>query len=111
MLPDRVQTFALPRHPGITRTLPLSKASMSPDSSGSSQLSRTGTRMHRDLLADDETIGQELADCLAGIGVGDFVHFIRIKPDLTLTAANDGGGEALLSAEIDPRRQYWSARE
>ena len=62
--------------------------------------------MHGDLLANDETIGHELADCLAGVGVGDFVHFIGIEPDLAFAAANDGGGEALLSAEVDPVRRF-----
>lgn len=61
--------------------------------------------MHSDLLADDETVGHELADCLAGVGVGDFVHFIGVEPDLALTAADDGGCEALLGAEVDPMRE------
>ena len=61
--------------------------------------------MHCDLLANDETIGHELSDCLTGVGVGDFVHFVRIEPDLALAAANDGSGEALLGAEIDPTRE------
>ena len=67
--------------------------------------------MHGDLLANDEAIGHELADCLAGIGVGDFVHLIRIEPDLALAAANDGGGEALLGSKIDPMRQYLLTRD
>ena len=67
--------------------------------------------MHSDLLANNETIGHELADSLAGIGVGDFVHFIRIKPDLALATANDRGREALLGAEVDPGRQYPLAGE
>ncbi len=78
---------------------------MSPDPSSGSQLPRACTRMHSDLLADDEAIGHELADCLAGVGVGDFVHFIGVEPDLALAAANDGGCEALLGAEIDPMRE------
>ena len=61
--------------------------------------------MHGDLLANDETIGHELADCLTRVGVGDFVHFIRVEPNLTLAATNDGGGEALLGAKIDPRTE------
>lgn len=67
--------------------------------------------MHGDLLADDEAIGHELADCLARVGVGDFVHFIGVEPDLALAAANDGGREALLGAEIDPVRERVLARE
>ena len=67
--------------------------------------------MHGDLLANDEAVGHELADCLAGIGVRDFVHLIRIEPDLALAAANNGGGEALLGSKIDPVRQYLLSRD
>ena len=58
--------------------------------------------MHRHRLADDQSIGYQFADCLPGVGVGDFVDFIRIEPDFALTTANHGGSEALLSAEVDP---------
>ncbi len=67
--------------------------------------------MHSDLLANNETIGHELADCLAGIGVGNFIHLIRVEPNLALAAANDGGREALLGAKVDPRRECRSAGE
>jgi len=53
--------------------------------------------VHGDLLADDEAIRDELADGLAGVGVGDFAGLIGIEPDLALSAADDGGREALLS--------------
>lgn len=53
--------------------------------------------MHSDLFADDEAIGYELADGLTRVGVGDFIDFVRVEPDLALTAARDGGGEPLLS--------------
>ena len=58
--------------------------------------------MHRNRLSDDESIGDKLSDCLAGVGVGDFVNFIRVEPNLALSAADDGGGEALLGTEVDP---------
>ena len=58
--------------------------------------------MHCNRLLDDEAIGYELADRLAGVCVGDFVHLVRVKPDLALAAADYGSGEALLSTEIDP---------
>ena len=106
-----MQRFALPRHSSITRTLPLSKASMSPNSSSGGQFPRTRTRVHGDLLADDETIGHELTDCLAGVGVGNFIHFVGVEPDLALAAANDGGREALLGSEIDPMKECWLAGE
>lgn len=58
--------------------------------------------MHCDRLADDETIADELTDGLTGVGVGDLVDLVGVEPDLALTTANHGGGEALLSGEIDP---------
>lgn len=67
--------------------------------------------MHSDLLANDETIGHEFADCLARVGVGDFVHFIRVEPDLALATADDGGRQALLSAKVDPIREGGLAGE
>ena len=67
--------------------------------------------MHGDLLANDEAIGHELADCLAGVGVGDLIHLIGVEPDLALATANDGGGEALLGSKIDPIRQYLLSRD
>lgn len=58
--------------------------------------------MHGHGLADDEAIADELADGLAGVGVGDLVHLTRVEPNLALAAAHHGGGEALLGAEVDP---------
>ncbi len=58
--------------------------------------------MHGDWLSDDKAIRDELADCLAGVGIGDFVHFVRIEPNLALAAAHDRSREALLSTEVDP---------
>lgn len=106
-----MRNFSLPRHPSITRTLPLSKPPVSSNPPSRGQFSRTCTRVHGDLLADDEAVRHEFADCLAGVGVGDFVHFVGIEPDLALAAANDGGCEALLGTEIDPVRKWWSAGE
>lgn len=87
----------IPRHPSVRSTLSLTKAAVAPNTSRSSQLPSTGTRVHGDLFANDEAIGNELADGLAGVGVGDFIDFIRVKPDLALSAAGHGGGEPLLS--------------
>jgi hypothetical protein len=75
---------------------------MSANPSRSGESSGTSTGVHCDGLADNEAILDELADRLAGVGVGDFIDFIGIEPDLALAAADDGGREALLGAEIDP---------
>lgn len=93
---------SIPRHTSIRGTLSLTKPAMSPNPSRRGQLSSSGTRVHCNRLLNDEAIGDELADRLTGVGVGDFVHLIRIKPDLALAAADYGSGEALLSTEVDP---------
>ena len=61
---------------------------MSPDPSGGIQLPRPRSRVHGDWFADDEAISDEFSDGLAGIGVGDFVDFIGVEPDLALAAAD-----------------------
>ena len=58
--------------------------------------------MHGDGLLDDQAIVDELADGLAGVGVGDLGGLIGVEPDLALAAADHGGGEALLGAKVDP---------
>jgi hypothetical protein len=75
---------------------------VSANAPGSSQSPGTGTRVHCDGFADDEAIGNELADGLAGVGVGDLVDLIGVEPDLALSAADYGRREALLRAEVDP---------
>ena len=75
---------------------------MTADATGGGQLTRAGARVHGDGLADDETILNELADRLAGVGVGDFAGLVGVEPDLALSATDHGGREALLSAEVDP---------
>ena len=75
---------------------------MSTNSSRSSESSGTGTGVHGDGLADNEAILDELADSLAGVGIGNFVDFVGVEPDLALSAANNIGREALLGAEVDP---------
>lgn len=69
------------------------------------ELTSAGARVHGDGLADDEAIADELADSLAGVGVGDLVHLIGVEPNLALAAADHGGGEALLGAKVDPEKK------
>jgi len=57
--------------------------------------------VHGDGLADDEAICDELSDGLARVGVRDLTDLVRIKPDLSLSTAYDGGRQALLSGKVD----------
>jgi len=58
--------------------------------------------VHSDRLSDDESICNELADGLAGVGIGNFADFIRVEPDLALSASNDRCRETFLGGEVDP---------
>lgn len=75
---------------------------MSTIPSGLCEFTGTGAGVHGNRLVDDEAIAEELADGLAGVGGRDLVDFVGIEPDLALTAANHGGGQALLGAKVDP---------
>jgi hypothetical protein len=58
--------------------------------------------VHSNLFPDDKAIGHEFADRLAGVGIGYFAHFVRIKPDLALAASNNRCGKSLLGPEVNP---------
>jgi len=96
-------------HTGILGTLALTQTAVTTDAAGRGELTGAGTRVHGDGLADDEAIANELADGLAGVGVGDLVHLIGVEPNLALAAADHGGGEALLGAKVDPGRRKMSS--
>ena len=58
--------------------------------------------MHCHWLSDDQAISDQFADRLTRVGIGDFVDFVRVEPDLALPAADHGGGQTLLSSKVDP---------
>jgi outer membrane receptor protein involved in Fe transport len=89
-------------HTGIGGTLALSVAAVAALSAGKIELAGPRSRVHRHGLADDEAIGNELSDGLAGVGVGDLALLVGVEPDLALAAADDGRGEALLGSQVDP---------
>lgn len=94
--------YIVPRHTSVRSTLPLTETTVSTDSSCGCELPGAGSRVHGDWLLDDEAICNELADGLARIGVGDLAGLIGIEPNLALSAAYDGGRQALLGGEVDP---------
>lgn len=88
-------------HTSIGSTLALTEASVATIAAGKVELTSTGSRVHGDGLLDDQAILDELADGLAGVGVGDLADLVGVEPDLVLAAANDRGGQALLSSQVD----------
>lgn len=88
-------------HTSIGGTLTLTETGVTTSTLGELKSTSAGTGVHRDGLLDNQTVGNELADSLTRVGVGDLVHLIGVHPDLPLTAVHDGRSEALLSAKID----------
>ena len=80
---------SIPGHTSICCTLPLTETTVSTNSSCSSKVAGARSRVHGNRLSDDESICNELADGLAGIGIGDFADFIGIEPDLALSTSYD----------------------
>jgi len=91
----------LARHTSIRSTLSLTKTTVSTNSSCSCKLPSARSRVHGNGLSDDEAICNELSDGLAGVGVRDLAGLIGIEPDLALSAADDGGRQALLGGKVD----------
>jgi len=95
-------------HTSIGGTLPLTEALVSAESLCLSVGASASTGVHGDWLADDQSIGNQLADGLAGVGVGDLGDLIWVEPDLALAASDDGSREALLGTKVNPTRGYVS---
>lgn len=90
------------RHAGIGGTLALSEAAVAADPAGEVQLAGARARVHCDGLLDDEAIGNQLADGLPRVGVGDLADLAGVQPDLALAAAQDGRRQALLGPQVNP---------
>jgi hypothetical protein len=92
----------LRRHTGVGSTLSLTVTTVATNTAGEVQLTSAGAGVHGDGLADDEAIGDQLADGLARVGVRDFALLVGVEPDLALTTADNRRGKALLSSQVDP---------
>ena len=68
----RGNVICIPGHTSVCGTLPLTKTTVSADSSCCGELTGASTRMHGNGFLNDEAIADELADSLAGVGAADF---------------------------------------
>ena len=91
-------------HPGLSSTLPLTRASVTTLALGCEELLCASPRVNSGGLDDNATILDELLDVSAGVGVPDLALLVRVQPDFALADAGNGGCEPLLGAEVDHRR-------
>ena len=94
--------YCIPWHTSIGRTLSLTETTVSSNSTSCGKLTGARSGVHGDGFADNEAICDEFSDGLTGVGVGDLAGLIGIEPDLALSAADDGGRQALLGCKVDP---------
>src|ERR1700685_552012 len=88
------------RHPSFRCPLSFSRTGMSPFSLCSVSFTDAETGVHDGGFFDDEAVGVEFSNVLAGVGVADFGGFIWIEPDFAFAAVEDFGGKSLLGAEV-----------
>ena len=79
---------------GSKKYTPYSSAGMTALASSFGVVTNTG--MDSDRLLDHKTIIDKFADVLPGVGIGDLIDFIGIKPDLVPAAFHNRSGQALL---------------
>lgn len=87
------------RHSSIGSTLSLTYAHMPALPTGQSVFSASSSGMDSHRLPDDQPIFDQLPNLLAGVGIGDFIGFIGVQPDLLFATAEDTGGKPLLKPE------------
>ena len=59
----------------------------------------SGVGVHVDLTSHDETVLEQLADVLSGVGESDLSDFIGVDPNSLATALENVGGESLLELQ------------
>jgi hypothetical protein len=86
-------------HTGISGTLSLTVTTVAALASGLVEGLDAGAGVHVDLTSHDETILEQLADVLSGVGEGNLSDFIGVDPNSLEADLEDGGGESLLKLQ------------
>ncbi len=75
-----IRELCIPWHTSIRSTFPFTKTTMSTNSSSSLKITGSRSRVHSNRLANDEAIGDELPNGLAGVCVADLVGLVGVQP-------------------------------
>lgn len=89
-------------HASFTGTATLTSALVTTLALSLSHQANTGAAVDFDGLLEDQAVLDELADSLAGVGVGDFGGLVGVHPNLALTGLQDASGEATLQKQARP---------
>lgn len=83
-------------HPSLTRTLSLTRTSVSSLALRRQQSPSASTRVYGRGFDDDPSVLDQFLDVCAGVGITDFCLLSGVQPDLAFAYAGDGCGEPLL---------------
>lgn len=86
----------LARHTGVLGTLSLTETGVTTSTLSLKMGTGARARVDGDGLLDDQTIGDELADSLAAVGVGNGSGLAGVKPNFSLADVENARGETLL---------------
>lgn len=89
-------------HSSVGGTLSLTETGVSAGSLGLSKSSSSRSRVHGVRLSDNKAVGDELSDLLSGVSVSNVGELSGVEPDLSLSNAEDAGGESLSGLEVGP---------
>ena len=90
----------LDRHSGVLGTSSLAETLVSALALLLVVTSHSRLGVDGDLLSHDQTVLLELSDGSSRVGQGDLVGFVRVDPDLLLSALQHGSGEPLLMSKL-----------
>lgn len=89
-------------HTRISGTLSLTEPGVTATTLGLSQGSGVRSGVNSNWLLDDGTVSDQSSDGSTRVSLGQLNGLVRVKPNLSLTGADDGSGESLLGAEVSP---------
>lgn len=93
-------------HSSVGGTLSLTETGVSAGSLGLGQSSSSGSRVHGVGLSHNKAVGHELSHLLSRVGVSNVGQLLGVEPDLSLSNAEDAGGESLSGLEVCPGVSY-----
>jgi len=103
VLPEHTAEDPLPPHPhdgegetGVSGTGALTGSSVAALADGLLAGLHAAATVHDERLLDDVSVLDGLLDVGAAVGKANLVHLVGVNPDLSLSALEHGGGEALL---------------
>merc|ERR1739848_103632 len=86
--------------PGVGGTLAATGTGTTALSFGDEGGAHASTGVHGNLLLDDEAVFNVASNMMPGVVITNSQRFVRVQPDLVLTATEDLGGQSFLKLQV-----------